>query len=342
MEPESKQGWRHWAKWLGNAIGFAAGSLVWLWSIGGAIAMDNYWPKALAWLLATAIAIAVPLLWLRSSSRRPALIGLAVSLVAMVVSLAWVSPTHDRQWGEAQAILPTATFSEGSVLVQSVRTFRYREDPPRKTYQDFRVNLDAVQRVWFGVDRFSSIGALAHTFLSFEIREPERTRYLAFSIETRREANELTYSPIRGIYRNYETIYVIADEQDVLSLRTDVRQHEVQLYPLRATKDQARQIFVDMLNRANEIAAQAEFYNTLTNNCTNNLVSHANKVMDSRINPAELSVVFPGYSDRLAFRHGMIDTNLTYEQAREQFRVDQKVAQFDGKSDFSEFIRRSD
>lgn len=267
-----------------------------------------------------------------------------------------MKPSHERDWGEAQSILPFAEFSksEGTklpsknneavseqVVVNNIRATRYgpHASGDSSRYSD-TYDLSKLKSVWFGVDRFTEVEPLAHTFLSFEF-EPgsQKTNFLAFSVETRREKDELTYSPIRGIFNNYEVIYVIADEQDVLSVRSDVRSHVVQLYPVRATRQQARDMFVDMLKRANDLRQSPEFYHTLTSNCTNNIVYHTNKVLDQPISAWQRGVVFPGYSDWLAYRIGMIDTDLPLDEAREKFRIDQRVKAYPGVGDFSEFIR---
>jgi len=299
-------------------------------------------------------------------------------------------PSHERQWGAAQAVLPFAEFDteplgndggnvEGNdestqysvpstqysspstqhstpstqdsapstqdsaldgpgkpelVTVNNIRATRYGPvaEGGLSRYND-TYDLTKLKSVWFGVDRFTEVEPLAHTFLSFEFKPgSQRSNFLAFSM----------YSPIRGIFNNYEVIYVIADEQDVLSVRSDVQEHVVQLYPVRATQQQARELFVDMLMRANSIRQTPEFYHTLTSNCTNNIVYHTNKVLDEPISAWQRGVVFPGYSDWLAYQLGIIDTELPLDEAREKFRIDQRVKAYSGQGDFSEFIRASD
>ena len=251
-------------------------------------------------------------------------------------------PSHDRDWGEAQSILPSAEFLDSEqVVINNIRATRYGPNAAGDSSRYSETyDLSKLKSVWFGVDRFTEVEPLAHTFLSFEF-EPgsQKTNFLAFSVETRREKDELTYSPIRGIFNNYEVIYVIADEQDVLSVRSDVRSHVVQLYPVRATRQQARDMFVDMLQRANGLVKSPEFYHTLTSNCTNNIVYHTNKVLQQPISAWQRGVVFPGYSDWLAYRMGVIDTELPLDEAREKFRIDQRVKDYPGVGDFSEFIR---
>ena len=324
--------------WLQNVAKYLFASLVWLWCLGGVYSLDQWLPFGLTLPATLGVMICIPFLWF-SSRRKLAWFGLIGISCGLLATLYLVKPTHEREWGVAQRVLPSAAFDGDRITIRKIRSFRYENGKQVRKYFDLQLDRRDVRSVWFGVDRFSSVEPLAHTFLSFEIDNGKSRQFISVSIETRRELSETTYSPIRGIYANYETIYILADEQDVLSLRSDVRQHEVQLYPLRASSEQAQKMFIDVLNRANEISENPEFYNTLTNNCTNNLVSHANRALGTEINPAALSVVFPGYSDWLAHQYQMLDTDLSLEAAREKFRVDQRVAKFDGHGNFSEYIR---
>lgn len=319
---------------------------VWIWCIACAASLDDNIPGWLGKTITWSLGVGIPLVTFFFWKKRlvPALI-LAAAFIGLFVWLKCLQPTHQRDWNLAQAKLPFAEVVESSsgeaVEIKNIRAFRYGPvSPDHSPHYDDAYELAKLKRVWFGVDRFTTVEPLAHTFLSFEF-EPgsHKTNFLAFSVETRREKNEKTYSPIRGFFNNYEIIYVIADEQDVLSVRSDVRENVVQLYPVRATKDQAIAMLKDMLERTNGIHKSPEFYNTMTNNCTNNIVYHTNKVLDEPISAYQRGVVWPGYSDWLAYQLGIIDTDLPLNEARERFRIDQRVKKWDGKSDFSEFIR---
>lgn len=330
--------------WLGIGV---LSLVAWLWCVGFGFSLDDNHPAWIANLAMGVIGIGVPFLFFycRRNLKVPLLV-LAILFCACFVGLRMMVPSHDRDWGDPQAELPFAEFkSSGNdselVTVNNIRALRYGPigaDGPKRYSDTF--DLSKLKGVWFGVDRFTTVEPLAHTFLSFEF-EPgsHKNNFLAFSVETRREKDEMTYSPVRGMFNNYEVIYVIADEEDVLSVRSDVQENVVQLYPMRATKQQVKEMFVDMLERANGIKESPEFYHTLTSNCTNNIVSHTNQVLDEPISAWQQGVVFPGYSDWLAYQLGIIDTDLSLTDAREEFRIDQRVKAYDGKGNFSEFIR---
>jgi hypothetical protein len=143
---------------------------------------------------------------------------------------------------------------------------------------------------------------------------------------------------LKGLFRQYELMYVVADERDVIRLRSNFRHDEVLLYPIKTTPERMRALLVAMLERANQLRAAPEFYNTLTQNCTNSIVKHVNTLSPHRI-PFSLKVVFPGYSDRLAYDLGLIDTELPYDSIRSHFRINDRAIRFGDSADFSVRIR---
>ena len=75
------------------------------------------------------------------------------------------------------------------------------------------------------------------------------------------------YSAIGGIYRQYELIYVVADERDVLRVRTNYRQGEdVYLYRVLTSQAQARERFLEYVNALNALRTRPRWYNAVTTN----------------------------------------------------------------------------
>lgn len=265
--------------------------------------------------------------------------GLAVPIVAALLLGAglWLSriPSNDRPWQPNEAQLPAAEFSGDLVRIHNVRNTVYRStDDYTPAYEERTYDLRRLERVWFVVNPFSNWGGAAHTFLTFEFTGPA---FLAISIEARKERGE-TYHFVKGLLRSYELMYVVADERDVIRLRTTVRRDDVYLYPIRATPERVRQLFTAMLVRANALRDRPEFYNTLTSNCTNNISRHINALVPGRI-PFSLKVVFPGYADRLAYDLGLIDTALPYDSIRAHFRITGAAQRWSDAPDFSTRIR---
>ena len=139
------------------------------------------------------------------------------------------------------------------------------------------------------------------------------------SVEIRRERGE-AFSNVKGFFRQYELMYVVASERDVIGRRVDCDLCDVFLYRSTATPEQARELFVDVMRRVNKLDREPEFYNTLTNNCTTNIRSHINHLKPDRV-PYDYRVLLPGYSDRLAYDLGLIEPHGSYEETRLRARV---------------------
>jgi len=270
------------------------------------------------------------------SYRALALGAVVLLLVAGAVMLAARTPSHRRDWVVGQQVLPSVTFRDSLVHVRNVRNFRYRTaDDFTPGYEDRTYDLRKLERVWFVLSPFAgNWRGPAHAFLSFSFAD---SQHVAISVEGRREVGE-EYSPFKGLLRNYELIYVIGDERDLIALRTLVWKDPVHLYPVKATPEQARKLFVRMMQRAREIERRPEFYNTALNNCATNIVDAVNTFAENKIRYSP-ALLLPGYSDEVAMERGLIDTDLTLEQARAAFHINERAEAAAGAEDFSLRIR---
>ena len=243
---------------------------------------------------------------------------LAAMALAWVVLVLVVRPSNDRRWAPEQARMPVATVDGGSLRITGVRNARYRSTTDVDLRWETRgYLLDDVETAWFIVEPFADWRGPAHTFVSFGFRDG---RHLAISAEVRKEVGE-GYSPLAGLFRQYELILVVGDERDLIGLRAAHRRDAVYLYRLKATPDEARALLVALLDRANALAERPAFYNTLTANCTTTIVDAVDALAPGTI-PMSWQARLPGYSDDLAFDLGLIDTELPRDRYREAHRID--------------------
>ena len=268
--------------------------------------------------------------------RRVLLVAVAVVAVSIAVLHVVRRPSNDRDWSPDQRVLAYADLRPPYATVHNVRFCTYRTTSDYTcTYSDRAFDLRKLESVWFVVEPFGASQGAAHTFVSFGFGGGE---YVAISIEVRKEKGE-SFSAVRGLLREYELMYVIADERDVIKLRSNYRRDPVYLYPVRTTRARAQRMFVEMLQRTNQLRSRPEFYDTLTNNCTTNIVHHVNTIVPGRV-PFTVATVLPGYSDRLAYRLGLIDTDLPFDAARERFRINERAATYANDPAFSDRIRQ--
>ena len=100
-------------------------------------------------------------------------------------------------------------------------------------------------------------------------------RPVAISIETRPEVGE-GFDPLASLFKQFELIYVVGDERDIVRVRTDHREEDVFLYRVNTSPQVARRLFKVYLERINELADRPEFYHLLSNSCTINIIRYAN------------------------------------------------------------------
>lgn len=256
-------------------------------------------------------------------------------MFALMVACVATRPSNDRNWAPDQAILQTAEVEGNFVTLRNVRNFRYSSVSEfEASYYDKVVDLRKLDSVWFIVERFGEMEGAAHTFVSFGFGDDG---FVSISPEIRKEAGE-SFSPVRGLLKQYELMYVIGDERDLVKLRTNYRKDEVFLYPVRTDPARRKQMFLEMIARANKLAEEPEFYNTVTNSCTVNLVRHVNTISPRRV-PFSYRVLLPGYSDSLAWELGLIDTDVPLAQLRKRYRINDLAARYADDPEFSRRIR---
>ena len=262
---------------------------------------------------------------------------LLVLVIGYLVLVLPLKPSLTRDWSPDQAVLAQSEFSGPMVTVKNIRNAEYStKDEYTVRYYDKTFNLDTLESVWYGVEPFAGYGkGAAHTLVSFGF---EGGDYLAISAEIRKEKEE-SFSTLRGLLRQYELVYIVADERDVLGLRANYRKDEVFLYPVRAEKEQMQALLVSMLTRANKLAHEPEFYNTFTNNCTTNIAEHVNALAPRQVSLADYRILLPEFSDALAQEVGLIESSLPIDELRAKYRINERAAQYADDPLFSERIR---
>jgi hypothetical protein len=277
----------------------------------------------------------------RSRARRllRAALALALALPAVLWALLAVllQPSNERDWSPDQARLADASIDGDAVRIRNVRNAVYRAPDDYDVHWEARdYDLGRIESLWFVVEPFADWRGPAHTFLSFGFAGGE---YVAVSVEIRKERGE-SFSPLRGLLRQYELAYIVGDERDLIGLRANHRHDDVYLYRVRATPAQVRALFVSMLERANALGTRPEFYNTLTNTCTSNIVRHIESIAPGRV-PWSVRTLLPAYSDDLAYDLGLIETDLPRDSYRAAHRINALAARHAGSADFSRGIRAS-
>jgi hypothetical protein len=233
--------------------------------------------------------------------------------------------------------LPKAVINGDHVLLTGYRNFTYRSRYDFDTHYEER-EIDIAHVV--SIDLFVSywkIGPVAHTFVSFDFDDGSPP--VCISIEARPEIGE-AFSPLPSMFKQFELIYIVGDERDIVRVRTNYRNEDVFLYHIRATPEAVRRLFRIYLERVNELANRAEWYHLLSNNCTLNILRYARAagLQHSRFDHRFL---LNGLIDRFIYGAGVVDTNLGFEELRRQSHINEAAHAAGNVADFSARIRAS-
>jgi len=263
--------------------------------------------------------------------RAPALIAVEF----FVVLVAWLSlqPSHDRDWQADVAKLPYAEIRGDRVTLHNVRNADYRSETDYTArFEDRELDLSRLRSLDLFLIYWGS-PAIAHTIMSWGFEGDE---YLAVSIETRKERDE-SYSALKGFFRQYELIYILADERDVVRLRTNYRDEDVYLYRLDVPPEGARQLLLAYLEAVNRLYERPQWYNALTQNCTTSIQNLAAPLQQR--DWWSWKLLLNGYMDELAYDIGAIDRSLPFAELRERSHVNERARAAGDDPRFSVRIR---
>jgi len=267
--------------------------------------------------------------------RRRTLLGSGVAFALLVFLFFQIPASNQRDWQPEVAATPYATIKGDMITIHNVRNFDYRTETdftPRwetRTYDLRKLDSgDLIAVYWAGK-------AIAHVMVSFGF---EGKDYLAVSIETRKEKGE-SYSTIAGFFRQYELVYIVADERDVIGVRTTYRQpqEDVYIYRTRAPLRNIRRIFFDYVKTMNEMHERPRFYNTLTTNCTTSILMHTR--MNPESPPMSWKVLLSGYVPDYLYELGKIDKTMPFLELEKLSHVNARAHAADKDPSFSQRIR---
>ncbi|HEY1269080.1 MAG TPA: DUF4105 domain-containing protein [Candidatus Binatia bacterium] len=284
---------------------------------------------------AVAFVLAVALAFIFLPNRRRTLAGF-LGVVALLVLLFFQIPaSNDRDWQPEVAVTPWAEVKGDRVTIHGVRNFDYRTESDfdarweDRTYDLSKLDsADVIAVYWAGK-------TIAHVMLSFGFQDKD---YLAVSIETRKAKGQ-SYSTLAGFFRNYELIYIPADERDVVRVRSNYRepQEQVYIYRTRAPQRNIRRVFLDYIKTMNAMRERPGFYNTLTTNCTTSILTHTK--MNPESPPLSWKILLSGYVPQYLYEKGRIDTSMPFAELEKISLINGRAHAADKDPNFSRRIR---
>lgn len=336
MAATSQARWKRWLKaFLVVLLWFLAASVT-IWS-AAALAIDL--PiRALRYPLSVLFLILLGALFWRvhGQFRR-----MAICLAGFLIVLIWwlsLKPSNERQWQADVDRTPWVDIDGDQVTIHNFRNCNYRTESDytcdwlTKTYA-----LSQLRSVDLAITYWGS-PYIAHPIVSFQFGDGN---YIATSIETRKEVGE-EYSAILGFFRQYELVYIFADERDLIRLRTNFRQGEdVYLFHTTAGPEWARELFLEYAMRANQLHQHAEWYNALTSNCTTNIFRQMALIghLPAGSTRYDWRILLNGRGDEMLYKGGNLAGNLPFPELKEEAQINQAAQAANDDPQFSLRIR---
>ncbi len=266
--------------------------------------------------------------------------ALSLYVITFTSLLLWYStilPSNNRMWQKDVAVLPYATQEGNLISMHNIRNATYRSELDYdisyydKTFDVQKlIGVDIVAVYWMGP-------SVAHIFLSFEFVGDE---HLAISIETRKEMGEI-YTTLEGFFRQYELYYVVADERDVIALRTNYRKdpvEDVYIYPATGTQEEAQELFLAYIEKINSLKKTPEFYNTLTTNCTTSIWKSTHKFLEDL--SFSWKILVSGYLPEYLYENKRLNTqDKSFIELEKSVHINERANRIESLENFSQKIR---
>lgn len=196
-----------------------------------------------------------------------------------------------------------------------------------ETYDLARLReLDLFLAYWAGPE-------MTHLIMSFGFDDG---RWLAWSVEVRsRKGGE--FSAIADLFRSNPLVILASDERDVVRLRSNIREEDVQLYRLSTPPAVARALLLQYVEEANALATQPKFYNSITTNCTTAVVKLIRAAGGHM--PFDWRLIVNGFLPGYLYDRRAVDTRISLAELRTRSQISERARKAGDPPDFSAIVR---
>ncbi len=259
----------------------------------------------------------------------------------LLFSYFFIKPSNERDWEYGFEVLPKISIDVTKVTINDLRDYQFTSsDSGEVKYKNLQVDINDLERVWFVHQPFSvkpvtGFGGIAHTFFVFDFKNSEP---IAVSVEARREKGE-QYDAWWGLTKKYELIYIWGTENDEIKKRVLLQKNALYMYPLQIEKESAQKLFLQLAETTMELENTPRFYNTFSNNCTNELAVNANLIKPGTIPSTNRALYFPGYADEELYKLGFIPHSESLDDVNKKYYISEEVKKIYTDPDFSNKLR---
>lgn len=261
---------------------------------------------------------------------------LAIFAVALIAINGWwnalVAPV-DGNWSPEVARQATGTIDGDILTLTNVRAFEWRtvddfdEEWVTRSYDLSQIEtVDMFLSFWGGP-------SMAHFMLSFGFANGD---YLTWSNEVRRRIGG-SFSPVSDFFKAHPIVVIAAEEQDVVGLRSNIRQERVQLFRFGSQSEKKRELIEVYVAAANEIAEKPHWFNSVFTNCSRTAILFARHVGISI--PMDYRVIVNGYFPELLYERGSLNTDVSLQELYSLGAINERAIAIGLNEDYSAAIR---
>jgi Domain of unknown function (DUF4105) len=319
------------ARWIGGILFAMVGLIAAAWAFGAVWYDAPFGSSNRIAAIFVALLFLITLFIVRPLTRK-----IAAFVVLFGGILGWwltLKPTNDSDWQPDVAQKASADIQGDEVTFHNVRNCDYRTETDYTPHWETRtVHISQITGIDMAIDYWGSPW-IAHPIVSFQFADAPP---LCFSIEVRKKLGQ-TYSAIEGFYRQFELIYIVADEGDVIRVRTNYRGEDIYLYRTTIPPEHARERFLEYIRSLNELRNKPRWYNAITTNCTTSI--RAQHPPHERI-PWDWRILLNGKGDEMMYeRHLLVTGGLPFAELKARSLIDARAKAANDSPDFSKLIR---
>ena len=263
----------------------------------------------------------------------------AAYLLGFLVVLAWwlsLKPSNAGNWQPNVDRTAWAEITGDRVTIHNLRNCDYRSETDyADCWSDRTVFLSQIRASDLFLTNWG-IPFASHPIVSFQFGDDQ---HVAFSIEARYKVGQ-AYSTVLGCFRQYELISIVADERDVIRLRTNYRKdEEVSMYRLQGSPEVARAMFLTYVAYLNRLKDHPDWYNQVTRNCTTAIDRQLAANLEDR-QPWNYRILLNGTLDELLYDRGRLVTGgLPFPELKQREHINAAARAANRSADFSALIR---
>jgi Domain of unknown function (DUF4105) len=268
-------------------------------------------------------------------SRRAAMVCVA-SFFCVLLWWLTLKPSNSGNWEPNNGRTAWAEINGDQVTIRNLRNCDYRtETDYANCWSDKTIYLSQISAADLFLTNWG-LSFASHPIVSFQFGDKD---HIAFSIEARYRPGQ-EYSTFRGFFRQYGLIFIVADERDVIRLRTNYRKdEEVYMYRLRLPPETVRAVFLTYVTYLNHLKDDPEWYNAVTRNCTTTLDRQL-AADTNNPQPWNYQYLLNGTLDKLLFERGrLVSDGLPFPELKEREHINAAARSAGQSPDFSGLIR---